>query len=611
MNRKNKKIKTASILFFLSMTLTLLMGCGTNNEKNREFLCYVVLEEGTGFSCETYTAVGKKGEDIQFLLELEDGYLITNSDYEKYSITSTVNGTGVNFTLHEVEYSTAVTLTVEKSGASILYYGNGGERLDGGNKEEGISVGVLTTHLRVNTALGHELFIREGYTQIGWNTKEDGSGRHIGIGSRVTLEDEGVLYAEWSKWTNEKYFEYQNVDGYAIITGYNGNEETLSIPETLDGNQVVAIEEGACRNATCRTLILPRTIQRIEASAFQSSAVQELYLYDSIDSINDYVFEGCENLQSLHINAMEEPVYSGSYFDTFQDKYDRLLQLDGKKIVLFSGSSTRFGFDSPMIDDAFPEYEVFNMGVFAYSNALPQLLLILDQMDEGDLLLHAPEFDTSKRQFCTTNDLDASFFAMMESNYDTIANLDIRMFQKVFFSLNSYLQTKEGMVKKNYTISASNFDEEGNSVLEPSYNIYGDYILYRENAVSDAPIYNLPVEYRVEAFSKELYIDSINRVYAMFLEQGITVYFTYAPRNKDAISKESGINERKELHEYFQETLLVPVISDMEDSLLSGTYFYGTDNHLSTEGVKLRTEKIIEDLKKQMSLECDEVSDES
>lgn len=85
----------------------------------------------------------------------------------------------------------------------------------------------------------------------------------------------------------------------------------------------------------------------------------------------------------------------------FQDKYDRLLQLkDRKKIVLFSGSSTRFGYDSAMIDDAFEEYDVVNMGVFAYTSALPQLQLILECMQEGDILLHAPEFDTSSRQFC-------------------------------------------------------------------------------------------------------------------------------------------------------------------------------------------------------------------
>ena len=88
----------------------------------------------------------------------------------------------------------------------------------------------------------------------------------------------------------------------------------------------------------------------------------------------------------LRVTAAVSPVYSGSYFDTFQDKYDFLLSLSGKrKIVLSSGSSGRYGYDSTLLKEAFPGYEPVNMGVYAYSNALPQLALILGCVEEGDL----------------------------------------------------------------------------------------------------------------------------------------------------------------------------------------------------------------------------------
>ena len=92
-----------------------------------------------------------------------------------------------------------------------------------------------------------------------------------------------------------------------------------------------------------------------------------------------------------------------------------------RKLVLFSGSSARFGYDSAALDAAFPAYDVVNMGVFAYTNALPQLELIRAAMEPGDLLLIAPELDAAKRQFCTTNALDAPFFNLMEENYDLLA----------------------------------------------------------------------------------------------------------------------------------------------------------------------------------------------
>lgn len=81
--------------------------------------------------------------------------------------------------------------------------------------------------------------------------------------------------------------------------------------------------------------------------AFSGSAAESVTLFDNLQQISDYAFEDCTSLQTLYINAATAPVYSGSYYATFADKYDRLLSLaDTQKLVLFSGSSARFGYDS-------------------------------------------------------------------------------------------------------------------------------------------------------------------------------------------------------------------------------------------------------------------------
>ena len=95
----------------------------------------------------------------------------------------------------------------------------------------------------------------------------------------------------------------------------------------------------------------------------------------------------------------------------------------------------------------------------------------------------------------------------------------------------------------------------------------------------------------------------MNAEFQKFLNQGIKVYFTYSPRNKYALSEESTKEERIRLHEYFKSQLNVPVISELEDSLYTGIYLYGTDNHLSTEGAQIRTEKVIHALKNQLKKE--------
>ena len=98
-------------------------------------------------------------------------------------------------------------------------------------------------------------------------------------------------------------------------------------------------------------------------------------------------------------------------------------------------------------------------------------------------------------------------------------------------------------------------------------------------------------------------MDPVNEMYRRFLDKGVQVYFTYAPRNRLALSEKSTPGAREELDTYLRDNLAVPVISKIEDSLYSGIYLNGTDNHLSTEGVAVRTERIVGDLKKQMAAE--------
>lgn len=569
------------------LLVLLLLGC-TPDGSPRTYDCRVVLEQGEGFTCSDHTLMVRRGSDVTFYVEPVDGYEITGSDYENTTISASQEN-GILVTLHEVRYSTVVTLNIKKSDAFLYYHYNDGITISP------VSVPVTASHLRWNTAT--TLFSREGYTLYGWNTHPDSSGVAVGLGSRIDPKDGPDLYAQWSKWSDSSLFRWEFTDNGIVITAYLGAEGTVTVPGQIDGQPVTTIAAGAFRDAACHTVILPDTLLIIEAGAFQNAQLSHLYLYDNLRLIGDL---GAA-IQTLHINAYELPVYSGTYYDTFQDKYDRLLSLkDEKKMVLFSGSSTRFGFDSEMLAEAFPDYEIINMGVFAYTNAMPQMELILQCMKPGDLLIHMPEFDTSDTQFCITTDLDEAFFNMMESNYDTVTKLDMRGYTNIFPMLETYLSTRKIMTKKSYAISAADYDEDGNPVDSPSYNIYGDYIVYRPNPSSKFPVYGMPVPYTIAAFPEDPFITSINRMYQKFLDAGVYVYYTYSPRNIMAISEASTLEARAELDAYLREKLCVPIISEIEDSLWSGTYLYGTDNHLSTEGVSIHTQRLIPLIKVQM-----------
>lgn len=575
----------------------LLTACGAV-PVGEEPVCRLVLEQSESYTTQQSQVETTVGGQVEFLLSPQDGYTLTGTDYPGAQLTRTAEGWLL--TLDDVRYSAVIRIEASKSDWSLTYYANGGQRLDNADANEPVRLPVSQSHLRVNTALGSELFSRPVYTLESWNTRPDGSGQRVGLGSRT--EPDTTLYAQWAAWTPEEQFQWTEQNGEAVITGYTGNGECLVVPGQLGGMPVVSIKGGAFRNANCTRVILPDSLRTVEVDAFADCAVEQLTLFDNIQTITDHSFSGCTALTTLYVNAREAPVYSGSYYDTFADKFDRLLSLkDSKKLVLFSGSSTRFGYDSALLDRELEDYDVVNMGVFAYTNAYPQLMLIQSCMQEGDILLVAPEFDAAKRQFCTTNELDEDFFCMVESNYDLAAGLDLRRCSGTLSALQSYLQTKAGLTPRSYSISPSDYDEDGQPVDTSSYNEYGDYILYRPNAETDDPIYGLKVGCTVEDFPQWLYIDPANQVYRQFQQAGIYVYMTYSPRNRLCISDESTPEARQELDAYFRRTLAIPIISQLEDSLVPGRYLYGTDNHLSTEGVELRTRQVLEELKTQMS----------
>ena len=486
--------------------------------------------------------------------------------------------------------------TVEAMEEAIIYDANGGYCRESPD-ETACRVPIDATHLRTNTLPGTDYFLYPGHALIGWNTAPDGSGQSVGLGSRVKAVPGMTLYAQWTEETAADAFDWKTVDGTAWITAFHGLGEWCVVPSMLGELPVAAICADAFRGAAFHTLVLPPTLRVIEESAFADCKVRTLYMFDALKAISDASFAGCDDLMTLHINAATPPVYSISYYATFADKYDWLFSLDGqKKLVLFSGSATRYGYDSAAIHRAYPSWAVANMGVYAYTNALPQLELILQRMEPGDVLLHAPEFDTLDNQFCATDRLDHHFWAMMEANYDCVAALDLRGYSQVFDSLQKYLAIRRGLPARAYTDTPNGYDDDGNDHRSPTYNPYGDFSMAREGCKIDVMLQHIRADYTPAPFTEER-LARLNAVYQRFLEKDIQPLFAYTPRNRSALTEDSTPENRKALAKLLRERLCVPIITSMEDSLMPGTCFYLIDSHLSSDGVRQHTQRVIQALK--------------
>ena len=555
----------------LTAVLCLLLCISGCKSAEKPDLVTLVLEKGEGFAAEEYALTLPRGSRAQFRVTELDGSVITGADRD-CEIERTLGGVTISLAADCTE---RVRLRVRKSDKSVTYVLG----------DESVTQSAAATHLRINTAT--DLFEREGYTLASWI---DERGIIVPLGGRTQSDR---LSANLVKWSPESDFE---ISGGAL-TRYSGSDNTVCVP-----GYVHTIAAGAFENSEAECVILPKTVRTIEAGAFGNAKIRELFMFDSVQSVSDLSFAGCERLETLHLNAASAPRYSGTYYATFADKHDRLVSLAEKsKIVLFSGSSTRFGYDSAAIDAAFPEFEIVNMGVFAYTNALPQLEIIRNYILPGDILLLSPELDAAKRQFCTTNALDSAFWRLMEADYGMVQELDLREYSLVFSSLSEYLSERSALEERDYAVSPSDFDEDGAGTLTPSYNEYGDYIVYRPNSDSEAPLYGLEVPYTPDYYLREYYLDPFNAEIERFKADGAEVYITYSPRNRLAVSSDTTDETVRALDSYFRENITSPIITDIFDSLVDGKYLYGTDNHLTTEGVKLRTEAVIEALREEMA----------
>ncbi len=80
-------------------------------------------------------------------------------------------------------------------------------------------------------------------------------------------------------------FSYVEEEGEIVITGYNGTETAVIIPNVIDGKEVTRIEDDAFRDrADIESVVIPDSIQKIGSSAFMNcSGITEISLPADVD----------------------------------------------------------------------------------------------------------------------------------------------------------------------------------------------------------------------------------------------------------------------------------------------------------------------------------------
>lgn len=545
--------------------------------------------------------VGVK-KDITVSIVMKDGYVFDgwSRRYLKgaNNYVGNVIANGGTADSKELTYK----YTVQKSHQSVIYANysavikynpNGGTVAKGGDAYT--QKYAVTGYKCPNTLPEQGFFSREGYTLVEYNTKADGSGTAVSLGSKIALEslENGTLYCIWEKQNDAADFETSVVNGGYAIKKYKGTSDNVVIPDKIKGHKVLEIDANAFAGTNVKRVVLSKNITTVEEEAFKNcTKLESFVMFDSVTSIKDASFTGAP-VKNLRVNAVLN-LYDNWTVGYAAPKMDRLLwaKANGKKVIaIYGGSGSLFGWDCEAIEKAFnDEYVVVNLGTNANATAAMFFDSFADVLAKDDILLWAPEpgewtfgvtaMGSSSRFGTSAN---PKSWEINAAHYDIFRDMDISKYSLVFDSYTKYASAHKSAQKK--------FDAFVDTV-----SAHGDAL---DNNKSNGGGYSYANEYeRRETLFKDGSLDYMAELIEKLDAKGVKVLHTYAAMDingKDSIDSDYMKNTFEKVFE--EKFKGITMISDVKDCFVLSTQMKDSAWHLTREGAKARTNAVIADLK--------------
>lgn len=453
-------------------------------------------------------------------------------------------------------------------------------------------------HTRINTLQGSRYFEKEGATLASWNTQADGSGKRIGLGSKISQQDAiNNLYAQWETWTDEANFIFSDENE---ITGYIGTESKVVIPDyRSDGSPINIIGEGAfSNNDKIRELVLNPQLSSIDNQAFiNCQNLQTITMFDGLNSIHPTAFFDCDQLATVYINAATNPRRVNSDGSTIADKVDLIISVyenNRKKVISFSDAITYVGVDSSIIyDELEGAFDVINLS--APLNVSPSLLLsiISPFIEKDDILLNTNWFGSTNNM-----SMNVVLWNGIESNYDLFSYIDLTNCPEYngtaasllasFSNWNAVrLPQPETTYESRYWLSLQISEDgiyHGDSFKVDNPN-HGE----TWSASTDATIFNID----------SVNLDYLNHFYHQFDDLGATIFQAFPVWNVNMVLASELTTGADNYMAGIIDIYDGPVLGHVGDYGLTGQYF-ATDIHPSYSGAREHARLLVRDLKQAM-----------
>lgn len=546
---------------------------------------------------------------------------------------------GYSFRLTEATYLYANFKETYPAETTITYHMNGGTSDAGETYVQTVDTSYFTAPNTLYDAGG---FTREGYVLLEYNTEPDGTGEAYSPGCKANAVDGKLdLYCIWAPVStgfttvndNYRVSWSENYSGVKI-TGYTGDDEMLVIPETIDGKQVVSIGAGAIANKSFTTLVLPRTLRKVEDGAVVGcSSLKTLYMGDGILSISNDAFDAAtySNWSEFRLSATTAPRYAASYDGGYRVKWDRLMRgvaSEKKMIVFVSGSSSLHGISTEYLEKLLDEeYFVVEYGTIRTTNNMVYMEAVANFVGEGDVVVYAPE--NSIYQFGCP-ELSWKLFRDLESSQNVWRYIDVRNYENLFGAFMEYQMGSEDVSgrwsksKNSYTDHPSYFDRNGDfqNAEHKGYCLgydstnHGYFTVTLNDKVNSTTTVTqqISLDNPTQWIDVGTYASDVRRILGKVTDAGATVYFGFCPVNENALTAEAKTSEQQAAFDaLIEETFGFELLGSCSDHLYRWQYMFkgsdGSDFHLNDYGRAINTYTMYTHLCRKLGLTAKAMQD--
>ena len=278
-------------------------------------------------------------------------------------------------------------------------------------------------------------------------------------------------------------------------------------------------------------------------------------------------------------------VYQYTLYGAMKGKIDRVSETKGKKIVVIGGSSVPFSLNSKLIKECLPAYEPVDFGLYASLGTNLMLDLALPHIGSGDIVIVTPEISAQTLSLYYDG---LETYKALEQNKGLLFSLDRKMGEALVGASSSWVSEKMAYLTKGAIPIPKDI------YAKDSFNEYGDISVWRQGNILPGGVdKNRPIRFEISDIGSG-FMDKLNAFGKTCKERNASVYFRFSPVNDASITNKENLGS---FYDYLKNGLAFPILGDPYAATLEKEWFYDTNYHLNSYGVKKWTKRFIQDIK--------------